>query len=212
MTFGYDLFNDKRFANNHQSGSDYRVLGTSSIIQGTGDSSVIFPQFLGDGTTIIQWNPIPFSSTGSNFRTHSAFYNDTWRVTDRITANLGVRYDKNDGQDQQGNTVITEDSWSPRVGVIYDLTGNGTWSLTGSAAKYITAINQSIADSASAGGNPQTRQFVYRSPQHQPCRNGDARRGGCRHTAVVRVVFGQRWPKSAAEWRSGHSRRVTADR
>ena len=26
MTFGYDNFNDKRFANNHQSGSDYRII------------------------------------------------------------------------------------------------------------------------------------------------------------------------------------------
>ena len=29
MVFGYDTFNDKRFANNHQSGSDYRILGTT---------------------------------------------------------------------------------------------------------------------------------------------------------------------------------------
>ena len=116
MTFGYDLFNDKRFANNHQSGSDYRILGTSSIIQGAGTAAVIYPQFLGDGTTIIQWNPIPLPSVGSNFRTHSAFYNNAWRVTKRLTANLGVRYDKNDGQNQQGETVVTDDAWSPRLG------------------------------------------------------------------------------------------------
>ena len=77
MTFGYDNFNDKRQANNHQSGSDYRILGTSTILQGTN----IFPQFLGNGTTIIQWNPILVDSAGSNFRTHSFFYNDAWRVT-----------------------------------------------------------------------------------------------------------------------------------
>ena len=35
MLFGYDTFNDKRFANNHQSGSDYRILGTTSIIRGS---------------------------------------------------------------------------------------------------------------------------------------------------------------------------------
>ncbi len=34
LLFGYDTFNDQRFANNHQSGSDYRILGTSSIIRG----------------------------------------------------------------------------------------------------------------------------------------------------------------------------------
>ena len=168
MTFGYDLFNDQRYANNHQSGSDYRVLGTSSIITGTGASTLIYPVFLGDGTTVIQWNPIPLSSTGSNFRTHSAFFNDSWRVTNRLTANLGVRLDKNDGQDQEGKTVVTSNAWSPRLGLVFDPTGDGTWSVTGSAAKYVAAILQNIADASSAGGNPETRQFVYRGPDINP--------------------------------------------
>ena len=34
LVFGYDTFNDVRTAKNHQSGSDYRILGTSTIIQG----------------------------------------------------------------------------------------------------------------------------------------------------------------------------------
>ena len=34
LVFGYDGFNDRRFANNHQSGSDYRILGTSAIVDG----------------------------------------------------------------------------------------------------------------------------------------------------------------------------------
>ena len=164
MTFGYDNFNDKRFANNHQSGSDYRIIGTSTIIQGT----TIFPQFLGDGSTTIQWNPIPLNSQGSNFRTHSGFFNDSWRVNDRLTANLGVRYDKNDGKDQAGVTVITQDGWSPRLGLVFDPTGAGEWSVTGSVAKYISAVSNSIADASSAGGNPQTRQFVYRGPNINP--------------------------------------------
>jgi hypothetical protein len=164
MTFGYDNFNDKRQANNHQSGSDYRILGTSTIIQGTN----IFPQFLGNGTTIIQWNPILVDSFGSNFRTHSAFYNDAWRVTDRMTANLGLRYDKNSGQDQAGRTVITEDAWSPRLGVVLDPFGDGRWSVTGSVAKYVTAVANSIADASAAAGNPQTRQYIYRGPDINP--------------------------------------------
>jgi len=164
MTFGYDNFNDKRQANNHQSGSDYRILGTSTIIQGT----TIFPQFLGNGTTLIQWNPILVDSAGSNFRTHSLFYNDAWRMTGRLTANLGLRYDKNSGQDQAGRTVITEDAWSPRMGVVFDPLGDGRWSVTGSVAKYVTSVANSIADASSAAGNPQTRVFVYRGADINP--------------------------------------------
>ena len=160
MVFGYDNFNDKRFANNHQSGSDYRILGTTSIVQGTS----IYPQFLGDGSTLVQWNPIPVGSQGTNFRTHSLFYNDNWRVTPRITANLGVRYDRNRGADSAGRVVANDSAWSPRLGIVWDPTGDQTWSVNGSFAKYVAAISNSIADSSSPAGNPQQFRFTYRGP------------------------------------------------
>jgi hypothetical protein len=62
MVFGYDTFNDKRFANNHQSGSDYRINGTTSIIRGTDANAVIYPQWLPGSSTIFQHNPIATSS------------------------------------------------------------------------------------------------------------------------------------------------------
>jgi outer membrane receptor for ferrienterochelin and colicin len=168
MTIGYDNFNDVRKANNHQSGSDYRILGTTSIIRGAGDAQVIYPQFLGDGTTRIQWNPIPIESSGSNFRTHAVFYNDSWRVNGRLTANLGIRFDKNHGLDQQGNLVTDTDAFSPRLGVVLDPLGDQRWSVTASFAKYVDAISNSIADAASAAGNPQTYQFIYRGADINP--------------------------------------------
>ena len=70
--FGYDRFNDIRRADNHQSGSDYRILSAGAILSGTGaGENDIFPIFLGDGTTTIQWNPIIEESEGSDFLTHS---------------------------------------------------------------------------------------------------------------------------------------------
>jgi outer membrane receptor for ferrienterochelin and colicin len=165
LVFGYDTFNDIRTANNHQSGSDYRILSAGAILSGNGaGENDIFPIFLGDGTTTIQWNPILQESEGSSFRTHSGFVNDTWRVTDRVTANVGVRFDKNDGADQSGNVVAKDSAWSPRLGIIWDPTGKGAWSVTLSLAKYVAAISNPVADSSAAGGNPQTRQFIYRGP------------------------------------------------
>jgi hypothetical protein len=164
VVFGYDLYNDKRFANNHQSGSDYRVIGTTSIIRG----DTIYPQWLPDGTTVIQWNPIPVGSEGTNFRTHSLFVNDNWRVSSRLTANIGLRYDRNHGEDSAGRLVAQDSAFSPRVGVVFDPAGDQKWSLTASFAKYVAAISNSIADSSSPAGNPQTFQFVYRGPAINP--------------------------------------------
>jgi outer membrane receptor for ferrienterochelin and colicin len=165
MVFGYDLFNDKRFANNHQSGSDYRIFATTSII---GADGTVTPVFLGDGTTIIQYNPIPVGSEGTNFRTHSLFFNDNWRVSSHLTANAGLRYDRNRGADSAGRLVAQDSAFSPRFGVVWDPTGDQKWSITGSFAKYVSAIANSIADSSSPAGNPQTLQFIYRGPSINP--------------------------------------------
>lgn len=165
MVLGYDGFNDRRLANNYQSGSDYRIIGTTSIIQGTGDSATIYPVFLGDGTTTtIQWNPILAKSEGANFRTHSLFFSDNWRVSSRLTASLGLRYDKNHGANSVDDVVANDSAWSPRIGVIFDPTGNQTWSVTGGFARYVDAITTSIGDASSPGGNSNSYLFAYQGP------------------------------------------------
>ncbi len=161
--FGFDTFNDKRFANNHQSGSDYRILGTTSIIRG----SDIYPRWL-PGSTTIQYNPIALGSQGTNFRTNALFVNDNWRWTDRVTVNLGLRWDQNRGKDSAGRTVADDSAFSPRLGVVWDPTGQGLWAITGSLAKYVAGLNNSIADSSSAGGNPATIQYTYQGSAINP--------------------------------------------
>jgi outer membrane receptor for ferrienterochelin and colicin len=160
MVFGYDGYNDRRLSNNHQSGSDYRILGANAILQGT----TLTAQFIADGTTLIQWNPIFTTSNGTNFRTHSLFYNDNWRVSNRVTANLGLRYDRNHGVDSSKTLVTSEAAWSPRVGVILDPFGNQKWSVTGNVARYVDGIANLVANAAATGGNPDTYQFAYQGP------------------------------------------------
>jgi outer membrane receptor protein involved in Fe transport len=159
LVFGYDGFNDRIWKDNHQSGSDYRILGTTSIINGAS----VTPVFLG-GSTIIQWNPIFLSSQGTQFRTHSVFLSDQWRVSSRLSANLGLRFDRNAGANSAGDTVANDSAWSPRLGIVWDPTGEGKWSVTTSFARYVAALNNGVANSSSAAGNPDTYQFIYRGP------------------------------------------------
>ena len=53
MVMGYDTFNDKRFANNHQSGSDYRIQATTTIIR----DGVIYPQLLNTAVDLAPIQP-----------------------------------------------------------------------------------------------------------------------------------------------------------
>ena len=129
------------------------------------------PQWLPGSSTVLQYNPIATSSLGTNFRTHSLFYNDQWRMNPHLTLNLGIRYDKNHGADSAGNVVANDSAFSPRLGVVWDPTGNGQWSVSASASKYVAAIANSIADSSSAAGNPATLQWTYSGPAINPDAN-----------------------------------------
>ena len=167
--FGYDTFNDVRAADNHQSGSDYRILGTTAII-GADD---IFPVFDNDGrSTLIQWNPIYQNTQGTNFRTHSVFLNDVWRLTDRISMNLGVRFDKNQGRDAGRQLVAKDQKISPRLGVTWDPSGSGRWTIHGSYGTYVAAVANGIANGASIAGNPATYQYAYTGPAINTNANG----------------------------------------
>ena len=159
MVFGYDHYDDQRLANNHQSGSDYRILGTSTIIQGES----ITPVFLGNNSTIIQYDPITLASTGNNMRVHALFLNDAWQLEHGVTLNLGLRWDKNHGVDAAGNLISTGSRFSPRIGVAWDPANDGRWSITGSFAKYVSSINNGIADVSPAGLNA-SYQWFYQGP------------------------------------------------
>ncbi len=155
---GYDSFEDIRASDNHQSGSDYRVFGSGAIIQG----SSIFPVF--DGNTVIQFNPIFQETQGTSFKTNSFFANDSWRFNDRLSFNVGFRYDQNDGKNAQGRKVASDSNFSPRLAATWDPKGDGSWIINASYGKYVAGIANSVADSTSTAGAPATFQWAYDGP------------------------------------------------
>ena len=114
---------ETRKNDNFQSGSSYRVQATRSVIQGQN----IYPVFLGDNTTYVEYLPLVAPSVGNDIRTQSFFANDTWRLNDTVSVSLGLRYDRNRSKDQAGTPVVKDAAWSPRPGVTWDIAGNGKW-------------------------------------------------------------------------------------
>ncbi len=159
VVFGYDNFAGQRKANNYQSGSNYRLFTTSAILQG-GD---IFPVI--DSSSYVYYTPIERLSQGTDTLTHSLFVNDAWRVNDRLSVNLGLRWDKNDAKDSRGVTTADDSAFSPRLAASYDVTGKGNLKVAASYARYIGGIQDNLVDSASNAGSPGVLYWFYGGPE-----------------------------------------------
>jgi hypothetical protein len=161
VAFGYDSFNDQRKANNFQSGSSFSVFSTDTIIQGQN----AYPVFANDGSTQIVYWPILNGSKGTNFKTNSLYVNDRWRLNNKWSFNIGARYDKNDGRDSEGKLVADDSKISPRLGLSYDLKGDGDWIFNLSAGEYVTAIANTQGDASSSAGVPAIFGWFYFGPE-----------------------------------------------
>ncbi len=136
------------------------------------------------------------SGTVPNFYQHEVgiYLQDNWKVTPRLTLNLGVRWDGVKNPQPQftpipgnevpygpprrvGDAIEFEtgpvpqsipsdyDNFSPRVGVSYDLTGNGKTILRGGAGLYFTALPsifmaEILSGTGLRGGQPFLAEFA----------------------------------------------------
>ncbi len=163
LVFGYETFNDRIDGDVHQSGSDYHVWTTTTAIE----NGTVYPVIEGGpdafSTFIIHW-PIAQSSRGTNYRSHALFFNDTWKASRRLSLNLGVRMDRNQGKDSSGLLVASGSKVSPRAGVAYDLRGDGRTILTASGGRYVASIANVIASTGSPAGRSSILAYFYQGP------------------------------------------------
>jgi hypothetical protein len=162
IVVGYDNFAGQRKSNNYQSGSNYRLFTTSTIIANNDIYPVIGP------SSYVYYTPINNLSKGTDSLTHSIFLNDSWRLSDRLSVNLGVRWDKNHAADSNGVVRADDSAFSPRIAASFDVTGKGTLRVGASYAKYVGAIQDSLVDSSSDGGSPSTFIWYYQGAGATP--------------------------------------------
>ncbi len=168
VVFGYDSFSDVLFSVNHQSSTDFNVWDSGTVIDGGDVFPVIVPCASGPGCSnttdqstnvgppawFIWWAVFGLDEAQpTDFETNSLYVNDRWQLDDNWSFNLGVRYDETSGANQSGDTVLDDDKISPRLGLTWDLAGDGELVAHANYGTYVASPAGSIADSTSSGGS-----------------------------------------------------------
>ena len=82
-------------------------------------------------------------NNGGSFTTkNSAWYvEDTWQVNDRFVAYLGLRNEAFENLNANGGSFIDiEDTWSPRLGMSWDVNGDSTLKVFGNVGRYYIPV------------------------------------------------------------------------
>jgi len=164
LVAGVDRFQERRFLEDHQSGSDFAVFVTRAQFKDGVIYPVITPTNQNGGGTFIRWMPIFVAARENDLRTDSVFLNDRWSLSPRWSISLGVRYDRNDAVDGDGVTTADDNRVSPRLSVQFDPRGSGRQRFTASYAEYASRVGDGIASSNQAAGSAAAIDFAYRGP------------------------------------------------
>src|SRR5581483_6118516 len=136
---GYDDWHSSRKSDNHQSASDWTVglYQPNGVTRDANGNALVS---VDPGNAIFIWWPILESSKGTDLKTTSAFVNDKWDFNNKLSFNLGARYDNNQGLDGAHHKVADDSRISPRLGLNYDVFANGRLRLNASYSQYVAAI------------------------------------------------------------------------
>ncbi|NOK36536.1 TonB-dependent receptor [Corallococcus exercitus] len=121
--------------------------------------------------------------------TIGGFLQDSWSIANRVTLNLGVRYDVQSMYGGDGNLALKlGNQWSPRIGAVVDPFANGRAKLFVNFARYYEQVPLNMMDRAFPG----ERRFSARRYLAEPGEAGgcdpstlEGQRGNCASDAFI---------------------------
>lgn len=88
------------------------------------------------------WYDYSLPTTAGPVNKFTALYvNDEWQLNENLAFNLGLRYEKSDNRSDIGEEVVKDSGFAPRLGVAWDVTGQGKHVVKASASRYLAGIN-----------------------------------------------------------------------
>jgi Carboxypeptidase regulatory-like domain/TonB dependent receptor/TonB-dependent Receptor Plug Domain len=161
---GVDRFDEERFVDDHQSGSDFALFVSRAQWKDGVIYPVITPTNATGGGSFIRWMPILAPGTEDRLRSDALFVNDRWTLTSRWSFSAGARFDRNDAVNADGVVTSDDSRLSPRLAAHFDPRGLGRERFTASYAQYASRVAEGIASANQAAGSAAAIDFAYRGP------------------------------------------------
>jgi hypothetical protein len=186
-------------------GSAYRTLGQggpgaggATGNQGGSTPTVYDYRRYGRLTDVDVLNDEPVVHRVVKSQIAGGFVQDSWSILDKVTVNLGLRYDALAMQGADGlNRLVLNDQWSPRVGAVWDPTQQGRAKIYANYGIYYENIPLDLANrSLSAEVQPRGAHA---------CDPLVAHRAGCDANTIPGVFVagpGQLWAVTGAPYPS----------
>ena len=156
---GYEFFRSQRTGGNSQSSTSY-VFNADFELQG----GTPVPHFV-PGETYVE-NYIATRGATMNINNNSAFLQDRWAISDRLSANLGLRFEQVKVE-STGDivSVNTTPRIVPRLGVSYDLTGDGATLVHATYGAVLGPLQRSAGRRQQPGRQPGGASRYYTGPE-----------------------------------------------
>ncbi|RHW77615.1 TonB-dependent receptor [Colwellia sp. RSH04] len=106
-----------------------------------------------------------YSRIGTAESGTTAFYiEDSWRVTDEVTLNLGLRNSSFTSETGEGDKYVDmSNQWAPRLGAIWDVNGEGTTKVSANFGRYFMPISPNTSVRMTLGETNQYHSIKFDS-------------------------------------------------
>ena len=158
---GGEHFNSWRTGGNSQSATGYVYLTDFQIVNGE-----VVPVFVaaadGSRTRIQNWLAFPGSTL--DIYTKSLYVQDRWQINNRLTADLGLRYEDVDTEATGDIVGADTRTWLPRLGISFDVVGEGRTVVQATFGRYAGRFTERAFGRNTNVGTPSRVDLSYIGP------------------------------------------------
>jgi len=174
-------FADDFIKGNHELKAGVQYTGYLNTAIGSYSGGVVYYLYYGEPYSAYFQDPYSY---GQSINKLGVFFDDAWTITKRLTLNLGLRFDHQDGNFVEvdkldanmkptgdkvpgQDNVIVWNTWSPRLGLVYQLTSdmktilrlNYGYYYDGMTTNSFSRLSKGYPTMYAYGYNPDTGQY-----------------------------------------------------